>query len=129
MKNSGTILLSAGLLLVGFSLLTPLLFFLIGFLLDKSGDGSMLLQMEHASLSLVGLVLLILGSIFSTRISLAVIISSAIAILVIAASYVVTTSHETFGWIVTGGYYLSLLTAFILAIVVLHMQHPSQREE
>ena len=123
MRNAGTILLSTGVLLIGFALFTPLLFFLIGLLLDKTGDGSLLLQMEYALVSFVGLALLILGSIFSQKVSATLIISSSVALLAI----VVSGLEGLIGWIVTGCYYLSLFTALGVAIGILHTRHPSQK--
>ncbi len=123
MRNSGIILLSAGVLLIGFSLLTPLLFFLIEAALNKSSDASVLLQMEHALLSCIGLALLILGSIFSKKISLPIIISSSVALLALAVS----GREGLLGLIITGCYYLSLLTSFGFAIAILHTSHPSYK--
>ncbi len=126
MKNAGIILVSGGVLLIGFSLLTPLLFFLIEVCLDNSADGSILLQMEHAALSCIGLGLLILGSLFFRRKSLTIILSSVVAVLVIVVSYLTSVPAGFFGWIVTGGYYLALFTAFSAGIMLLHAQRPYQ---
>ncbi|MDY0288707.1 MAG: hypothetical protein RBR15_07785 [Sphaerochaeta sp.] len=117
MKNASIILLSAGVLFVGFSLVTPLLFFLIGAMLDKSFDVSALLQMEYALIAFVGLLMLILGSIFSKKVSPTIIISSTIALLAIVVSPKVSS------FIVTGCYYLSLLTAFSVGSARLHREH------
>ena len=123
MKNAATILLSAGVLLVGFALLTPLLFFLIGLLLDKGSDGSILLEMEYAPLSFLGLVLLILGSIFSAKFSLPIIVTSGVAALSLVGSFLASNPKCTFDWIVTGCYYLSLLLALSVGIAILNTRH------
>jgi len=120
MKNVGTILLAAGVLLVGFALITPLLFFLIGLLLDKGSDASMLIQMKYALLSFFGLVLLIFGSLISTKFSLPIIVSSGVAILSLVGSFLASNPKCTFDWIVTGCYYLSLLIALSVGIAILH---------
>ncbi len=120
MKNVGTILLSAGVLFVGFALLTPLLFFLIGLLLDKRVDGNILLQMEYALLSFMGIVLLSLGSVFSVKLSLPIIVSSVVASLSMVVSIYANKSRNTFDWIVTGCYYISLLVALGAGIAILH---------
>jgi len=120
MKNVGTILLAAGVLLVGFALITPLLFFLIGLLLDKGSDASMLIQMKYALLSFFGLVLLIFGSLISTKFSLPIIVSSGVAILSMVGSFLASNPKCTFDWIVTGCYYLSLLIALSVGIAILH---------
>ena len=123
MKNAGTILLSAGVLLVGFALITPLLFFLIGLLLDKGSDGSILLEMEYAPLSSLGLVLLILGSLFSAKFSLPIIITSGVAVLSMVGSYLASYPKGAFDWIVTGCYYLSLVIALSVGIAILNTRH------
>jgi|GEM_PF-4556203 len=120
MKNAGTILLSAGVLLVGFSLLTPLLFFLIAALLDKTLDGSILLQMEYALFSLIGIALLILGSCFSTKTSMTIIISSVVALLSMVGCFLASNPKTVFDWIVIACYYLSLLTTLSMGIAILH---------
>lgn len=122
MRNAGTILLSTGVLLIGFALFTPLLFFLIGLLLDKTGDGSLLLQMEYALLSLIGLALLVVGSTFSVKFTTPLIVPSIVAILAIAGSYYAKEPKEIIDWIVIGCYYLSLLVAFGVGIANLHVQ-------
>lgn len=124
MKNVGTILLSAGVLFVGFALLTPLLFFLIGLLLDKRVDGNILLQMEYALLSFMGIVLLSLGSVFSVKLSLPIIVSSVVASLSMVVSIYANKSRNTFDWIVTGCYYISLLVALGAGIAILHTKKP-----
>jgi len=124
MKNVGTILLAAGVLLVGFALITPLLFFLIGLLLDKGSDASMLIQMKYALLSFFGLVLLIFGSLISTKFSLPIIVSSGVAILSMVGSFLASNPMCTFDWIVTGCYYLSLLIALSVGIAILHTRQP-----
>lgn len=130
MKNTGTILLSAGVLFVGFSLFTPLLFFLIGALLDNSYDTSILLQMEYAFLSCIGVVLLVLGSILSLNVSLArilsAIISSSLVILAYVVSFAIKDGAGLFAWIVTACHYLALVTAFGIGISILHTKHPDQ---
>ncbi len=120
MKNVGTIILSAGVLLVGFALLTPLLFFLIGAVLDKNCDGSVLLEMEYALFSLIGLVLLVAGSLFTAKFSLSLIVSSGIATLSMVGSYLAINPRTVFGWVVTGCYYISQLIALSVGIAILH---------
>lgn len=120
MKNSGIVLLSAGVLFVGFSLITPLLFFLIGALLDKNFDMSLLLQMEYALIAFVGLFMLILGSIFSKKTSLTIIISSTVALLAIVVAPKLNSS------LVTGCYYIYLVTAISVGIARLHANKPDR---
>ncbi|NBK20651.1 MAG: hypothetical protein EOM68_01335 [Spirochaetia bacterium] len=120
MKNAPTILLSAGVLLVGFTLLTPLLFFLIGFLLDKHGNGSILLGMDYAFLSFGGLVLLVLGSLFAKRYALVIGITSGVATLAMVGCFYATEPKGLFDWFVSGCYYLSLLVALGVSIAILH---------
>lgn len=123
MKNVATILLSVGVLFVGFALLTPLLFFLIGLLLNKIGDTSVLLQMEYALISFIGLAMLVTGSIFSAKFLIPTIASFAVATLAIAVSFVANSPKGIFDWIVIGCYYLSLFTALGMGIAILHIKH------
>ena len=123
MKNAGTILLSAGVLLVGFALITPLLFFLIEVILGKTGDASILLEMEYASLSFIGLGMIVVGSFFSPKRSPIIIVSSVVAALAMVGSFLASNPKCTFDWIVTGCYYLSLITALSVGIVILHTRH------
>ncbi len=120
MKNRGTILLSSGVLLVGFSLLTPLLFFLIEGLLGKGFETSVLLEMEYAFLSFLGLVLLVLGSIFSAKFSPSIIISSGMASLAMVGAQFASDPKGVFDWVITGLYYCSLLGSFAAGMVILH---------
>lgn len=127
MRNIGTILLSAGVLLVGFSFLSPLLFFLIEATLGTSGDTGMLLEMEHAAISFVGLLLLALGSIFSEKRSPLIIASSSLAGLALVSSFFVTDPKGAFRWVVTCCYYLGILTAFGAGIATLHKKGSKKR--
>ncbi len=120
MKNASTILLSAGVLLVGFTLITPPLFFLIGLVVNKISDTSMLLEMKYAFLSLIGMVLLILGSVLSGRFYLAIIVSSVFAAMAMVGSFLATSPKDPFGLVVIGCYYLSLLIALSVGIAILH---------
>lgn len=126
MKNGGILLLSAGVLLVGFALLTPLLFFLIGFVLDNTIDGGILLGMECSPLSFLGLVLLVLGSLFSKKHALAIGIISIVATLAMVMCLSSTFPKGTISMIASGCYYLSLLVALGLGIAILHTKHPYQ---
>lgn len=120
MKNVGTILLSAGVMLVGFTLLTPLLFFLIGALLGKGSEGSVLSEIAHAHLSLIGLVLLVAGSLLSAKFTLPILVSSGVAILSMVCFLFASNPKTVFGWIVTGCFYLSQLFALSVGIAILH---------
>lgn len=120
MKNAPTILLSSGVLLVGFALCTPLLFFLIGLSLNNASDGSILLGMEYALLSFVGLVLLVLGSLFSKQHTLAMGITSGVAALAMVGCLSASDPKSVFDWFVSGCYYLSLLVALGVSIAILH---------
>ena len=120
MKNSDTILLSLGVLLVGFALLTPLLFFLIGLLLKKGGDTGILLEMEYAFLSFIGIVLLILGTVFSARFLFPMIMVAVVASISLVCIFLASDPRGVFDWIVMGCYYLSLLVALILGMAILH---------
>ncbi len=126
MRNTGIIFLSAGVLFVGFALLTPLLFFLIGALLEHSFDLTILLGMEYALLSCIGLVLLILGYLFSAKWSPSIIVSSGIATLAMVLCLVASEPKGVFYWIVRGCYFLSLLTALGMGIGILHTKPPYQ---
>ncbi len=120
MKNASTILLSAGVLLVGFTLITPLLFFVIGLVVNNTSDTSIFLEMEYAFLSLIGMVFLILGSVFSGRFYLAIIIASVVAATAMVGSVLANYPKDTFGLVVIGCYYLSLLIALSVGIAILH---------
>ncbi|MBI9094101.1 MAG: hypothetical protein JEY71_04365 [Sphaerochaeta sp.] len=120
MKNAGTILLSAGVMLVGFSLLTPLLFFFIGALLGKGSEGSVLQEMGYALLSLIGLVLLVVGSLVSAKFTLPMSIFSGVATLSMVVCFLASNPKTVFGWVVTGCYYFSQLVALSVGIAILH---------
>ncbi|MGB4405685.1 MAG: hypothetical protein WBI82_02380 [Sphaerochaeta sp.] len=120
MKNAGTILLSAGVMLVGFALFTPLLFFLIGALLGKGNGGSALQEMEYALLSLIGLVLLVVGSLMSAKFTLPISISSGVAALSMVGFFLANNPKTVFDWIVTGCYYFFQLVALSVGIAILH---------
>ena len=126
MRNTGIILLSAGVLLVGFALLTPLLFFLIGWVLDSTSDISILLGMECAPLSFLALVLLVLGSLFSRKHTLTIGIISVVATLAMVICLSPTFPKGTISVIARGCYYLSLLIALGLGIAILQGKRPSQ---
>ncbi|HKL59714.1 MAG TPA: hypothetical protein VJ863_07435 [Sphaerochaeta sp.] len=126
MKNTGVILLSAGVLLIGFALLTPLLLFLIGLVLHNTVDGSMLLEMECSPLSFIGLVLLVPGSLVSRKHSLGIGIASGVALLAMVGCLSPTFPKGIVSMIATICYYLSLFVALGLGIAILHTKHPSQ---
>lgn len=120
MRNIGTILLSAGILFVSFTLLTPLLFFFIDLLLEKSGDGAALLEMKYTFLSMAGLMLLVLGSVRSSKFPATIIVSSIVATLALVLSFFASDPRHVFDWIVIGCYYISLLIAVSVGIALLH---------
>ena len=122
MKNAVTILLSAGVLLVGFALLTPLLFFLIETYLGKGSEGSVLQEMGYALLSFIGLVLLVVGSLLSAKFMLPISISSGVAALSMVGFFLASNPKTAFDWVVTGCYYLSQLIALSMGIAILHMR-------
>ena len=122
MKNLGTILLSAGVLLLGFSLLTPLLFFFIEALVGKGFDLDELLGMQYALLSSIALVLLVLGSKFSNKFSISITILSVMTALAMVGSFSASDPRGVLDWVVTGCYYLLLLIILGRGIIMLHRQ-------
>ncbi|MDT4762684.1 hypothetical protein [Sphaerochaeta sp. PS] len=123
MRNIGTILISLGVLLIGFALLTPLLFFLIALLLGKASDASLLLGMQYALLSSAGVALVFVGSLLTSSVTLLLGFSFFFSALSLVGSLVaplLNGTRDLFFQIAQMLFFASQLVALCCGIALLH---------